>query len=239
MGFWQKAAEMRPFFFVFSPTVNIQAIQKIYEASSNPEKAVGMQSYMKNQFDFLGIQKPRRAEISKPILLWAKTADCEDLMTLCKKLWVLSQREYQYLAMEMMVKGKAWKMKNAIPVLEYFLTEKSWWDTVDMIAAKMVGGYFESYPKEKDKWLEKWWGSNNLWLQRTCIVFQLTYKEKTDHALLFTFCDELKTSKEFFIQKAIGWALRQYARTAPNLVLEFVENHNLKPLSKREALKHF
>lgn len=219
--------------------MDIKAVKKLYETHADAEKAKGMEWYMKYQFKYLGIQKPLRSEISKPIFLWGKKADYEDLKNLCVKLWNLPEREYNYLAMELLVKNKAFKFRNSILLFEQFIQSESWWDTVDAIAANLVGPYFLAFPAERDKYLEKWWASENMWLQRTCIIFQLTYKEKTDEALLFTFCDELKGSKEFFIQKAIGWALRQYARTNAKHVIEFVNTHDLKPLSKREALKHF
>lgn len=218
--------------------MQLQQIVQLYKAHANPEKAEGMRWYMKYQFTYLGIQKPQRTKISKDILQWAKKADYEDLKNLCNDLWKLEEREYQYLAMELMMKGKIWSYRNSVLLFEKFITTKSWWDTVDLIATRLVGPYFTAFPDERDKCLEKWWNSGELWLQRTCILFQLNYKENTDEDILFTFCDELSQSKEFFIQKAIGWALRQYARTAPLAVKEFVHNHALKPLSRREALKH-
>lgn len=197
-----------------------------------------MKWYMKYQFEYLGIQKPLRADICKPILQWAKQADYEDLMTICRQLWLLPFREYQYLAMDMMQKHKCWKFRNSIQAFEQFLSQKSWWDSVDAIAANLVGPYFQHYPDLRDEYIDKWWNGDNMWLQRTCIIFQLGYKSGTDAELLFTLCDEKSDSKEFFIQKAIGWALRQYAKTEPEMVKHFVDTHPLKPLSKREALKH-
>jgi 3-methyladenine DNA glycosylase AlkD len=109
---------------------------------------------------------------------------------------------------------------------------------VDVLGPKVLGAYFLSFPKERDSWIARWMASPIFWHQRLCILFQLGYKSKTDLALLSQVILALNSSKEFFIQKAIGWVLRQYARTDAEWVLDFVENHALAPLSKREALKH-
>ncbi|MDY0078468.1 MAG: DNA alkylation repair protein, partial [Bacteroidales bacterium] len=101
------------------------------------------------------------------------------------------------------------------------------------------GSHFQRFPEIRDETLSKWMLSGNFWLQRSCLIFQLKYKEQTDEALLFELCRQLGGEKEFFIRKAIGWALRQYARTAPQAVKQFVDSTDLQPLSKREALKHF
>ena len=109
---------------------------------------------------------------------------------------------------------------------------------VDFLAPQILGPYFLQFPSERDPWIQRWMNSGNFWLQRFCLVFSLGYKDKTDTVLLAKTIQALSSSKEFFIQKAIGWALRQYARTDAEWVSDFVENNALAPLSKREALKH-
>jgi 3-methyladenine DNA glycosylase AlkD len=109
---------------------------------------------------------------------------------------------------------------------------------VDFLAPQIRGPYFLKFPEDRDVWIQRWMDSGNFWLQRFCLIFSLGYKGKTDTMLLAKNIQALSSSKEFFIQKAIGWALRQYARTDPEWVMDFVGNNALAPLSKREALKH-
>lgn len=124
-----------------------------------------------------------------------------------------------------------------ISFYEELIQTKSWWDTVDWIR-KMVGVHFQRFPHLIIPTTEKWMASNDIWLQRICLIFQLTYKEKTDFALMKKYILQLANSKEFFIQKGAGWALRQYSKTNGKGVAEFINaNPQLAPLTKREGLK--
>jgi 3-methyladenine DNA glycosylase AlkD len=109
---------------------------------------------------------------------------------------------------------------------------------VDTLAGNPIGVHFQRFPDVREKTLAKWRKSENFWLRRTCILFQLNYKGETDFDLLCEIIRENLGSKEFFINKAIGWALRQYARTDPKAVKKFVKAAELHPLSRREAMKH-
>ncbi|MCV5062626.1 DNA alkylation repair protein, partial [Escherichia coli] len=115
---------------------------------------------------------------------------------------------------------------------------KSWWDSVDSIVPTFLGDIFLKHPELISAYIPKWIASDNIWLQRAAILFQLKYKQKMDEELLFWIIGQLHSSKEFFIQKAIGWVLREYAKTNPDVVWEYVQNNELAPLSKREAIKH-
>ena len=108
---------------------------------------------------------------------------------------------------------------------------------MDYIASNLVGSYFNIYPGKIRETTDRWMASQNMWLQRTCLLFQLKYKNKTDESLLSGFIDQLTGSKEFFIRKAIGWSLREYSKTNPDFVLSFVRARELSGLSEREALK--
>ncbi|MNF47972.1 DNA alkylation repair enzyme [compost metagenome] len=114
----------------------------------------------------------------------------------------------------------------------------SWWDSVDTIAKYILGEYLLEFPLETDSIIGRFSNSENMWLKRSAILFQLGYKEKTNFELLKAICEKHKSSTEFFIQKAIGWALREYGKTNPEAVREFVHNSDFKPLSKKEALKN-
>jgi 3-methyladenine DNA glycosylase AlkD len=126
-----------------------------------------------------------------------------------------------------------------ITTIEYLLITKSWWDTVDLIAGHTVGTHFKRFPTVREKYLKKWRKSDNFWLRRTTLLFQLGYKKETDFDLMCELIKENLGSDEFFINKAIGWALRQYAWTNPTPVKQFVKaTKELHPLSRREALKN-
>ena len=124
-----------------------------------------------------------------------------------------------------------------IELFELMITNKSWWDTVDLIATNLVGAYFKLFPEQIIPVTKKWMNSDNMWLQRTCLIFQLKYKEEIDTDLLTDYILQLKDTKEFFINKAIGWILREYTRKNPEWVIDFVNKYELSNLSKREALK--
>lgn len=192
---------------------------------------------MKGQFEFYGLKAPVRREITKPFLVREYLPKKEELTPMLKALWSLPQREYQMFAMDLAVKYvKQWE-ENDIALLEHLVINKSWWDTVDFVAYKLVGSYFKLYPAKRDQYVQKWLDSGNMWLQRTAILFQLKYKDQTDIETLSHCITSLLGSKEFFINKAIGWILREYSRTKPQWVIHFVSRTKLQPLSEREALR--
>ena len=118
------------------------------------------------------------------------------------------------------------------------IINKSWWDTIDFVSPKILGKYFEIYPEEIEKTIQKWLNSNNIWLQRSCLLFQLKYKNKLNKFLLKKIINSLSNSNEFFINKAIGWILREYGKTNKNWVINFIKETDLNKLSVREGLKY-
>jgi 3-methyladenine DNA glycosylase AlkD len=162
-----------------------------------------------------------------------------ELDEIVRDLWNLPQREFQYAAIGLVGRLDKRLPPISIKTLEYMITHKSWWDTVDSIAGGTVGVHFKHFPEVREKYLAKWRKSENFWLRRTTILFQLNYKKETNFDLLCEIIRENLGSKEFFINKAIGWSLRQYARFDPKAVKKFVNaTKDLHPLSRREALKH-
>jgi 3-methyladenine DNA glycosylase AlkD len=149
----------------------------------------------------------------------------------------LPQREFQYAATSLIEKLEQQLPEEFIKTLEYLLVTKPWWDTVDMISTGVLGLHFKRYPKVRRKYLAKWRKSDNHWLRRATILFQLDYKQETDFELMCDIIRENLGSDRFFINKAIGWALRQYARIDPQAVRKFVKEMPLHPLSAREAVK--
>ncbi len=215
----------------------IEDIKKEFEKHKDDKNAVGQKAYMLNKFDFYGIKAPLRREIQKPFFKKENLPPKEELETIIKELWEKSQREFQYFGVELFLKYIKELEENDIKLFEFMITNKSWWDTVDLIAAKLVGEYFKKFPGKIKTYVEKWINSGNIWLQRTAILFQLHYKEKTDTELLSSIIKSLSGSNEFFINKAIGWILRNYSKTDPSWVIDFVKNNPLDKLSIKEALR--
>jgi len=215
----------------------IDDLQKIFEANSNVENAYYMKKYMKNKFEFLGIKKPLRDGITKELLKRKNLPKKSELFDTIIELNSFPFREYHQFTLELMKKFVPQFDKSDIEMLEFMIISNSWWDTVDIIATRGVGGYFSKFPEMIEETTNNWMDTNYLWLQRTCLIFQLFYKEKTDKELLAKFILMKKDDNEFFIRKAIGWALRHYSRTNPKWVVEFTEKAELTGLSKREALR--
>lgn len=220
------------------PQINIEEIQAIYTAHADEARAIEMARYMKDKNPFLGLPSPLRAELFKALFDGQNTPTAEVAMSLAEQLWRLPYREYHYLAVDILRKAKAYKKEESITLFEDLLVKNSWWDSVDHINGQLLGDYFSCFPQNKDAITGKWNESQNMWLQRVSVIFQLKYKHKTDLVLLSKHILRHSDSKEFFVQKAIGWALRTVAKFNPDFVRDFVEKHPLKPLSKREAMKH-
>lgn len=208
-----------------------------FQQSADPDRARQMKAYLKDQFDFFGITSPVRKELIKGY--WREygpppASEKEEIMRWC---WQQPQREWQYFAMDALGRTVRKETAQILPLYEYMIVHKSWWDTIDFIAVNLVGPYFQKFPEEIPAVTRRWMDSDNIWLQRSCLLFQLKYKTALDTNLLESFIQPLASSKEFFIRKAIGWILREYSKTDPDYVVNFVETHDLSGLSHREALK--
>lgn len=213
-----------------------QLILYMKEHANSKEKQV-MEQYMRNQFVFLGLRSPKRRLIYRDFV--AEYGKSQDVMVVAQELYAQVEREFYYIAIDILAKSVKKQPVEVVDFYEQLIKTEPWWDTVDLLASTLVGGHFALHPELIEKYNAKWIDGDDIWLARTAILFQLKYKEKTDVALLFANCEKWLDSDEFFIQKAIGWALRQYAKFDAEAVLEFVESHALAPLSRREALKHF
>jgi len=215
----------------------ILPLEAAFKMRADPAKAIQMRKYMMGQFAFYGIHSPLRKEIYKTHKKQYGLIPEEQTTEIVRWCWKASEREYQYFAMEFMGKKQRKVHSEIIGLYEYMITNKSWWDTVDFIAAHLVGSYFKQYPESIESLTSKWLNSGNMWLQRTCLLFQLKYKSETDGKLLESYIVKLASSKGFFIRKAIGWALREYSKTDADFVVQFVKTLALSGLSEREALK--
>jgi 3-methyladenine DNA glycosylase AlkD len=218
----------------------VQQLELEFEKNRNEFEAEGMSRYMKNRFTYFGIKKPKRAVIQKQwFSIIPKDFTQEHKRELVLELWQKEQREFHYVAMDFMAK---WKDKELVSedseFIEFLLTNHSWWDSVDALASNYLGRYLRVFPKQRETLIKSWRKSENRWLRRSCLIFQLRYKSQTNFELLKSLILEFKHEKEFFIQKAIGWSLREYAKTNPVSVRNFVEESGIQGLAKREALKH-
>ena len=211
---------------------------ELFEKNADPSQAAQMKKYMRDQFEYLGIKTPQSAALQKEFYTASGLPDIEDLDVILRDLWSLPQREFQYVGLGLLDKLEKKLPAKFIKTIEYLIVTKSWWDTVDAVASHTVGTHFRRFPEVREKYLPKWRNSKNIWLRRTAILFQLNYKKETDFELLSNIIRENLDSKEFFINKAIGWALRQYARVDPTAVRKFVKSTPLHTLSRREAMKH-
>jgi len=209
-----------------------------FKTSSNPEVAKGQKAYMKHNFEFLGLKTPSRRALQRPYLHTKSLPEKTYLTEIVDALWAKPQREFQYFGQELAVKYIKNHDKKDIDLYSYMISHKSWWDTVDFIASNLVGSYFKSYPEQRWLVCKVWLESKNIWLQRSALLFQLKYKKNLDVELLEYNINQLLGSKEFFINKAIGWILREYSKTNPQWVLDFVNSTEVSTLSYREATKY-
>lgn len=215
----------------------IQALEKEFIHHSNNELAKQQSKYLRNQFYFYGMTTPARRAIQHPFLVKEFLPSKKETFEIIQIMWNKPQREFQYFAQELAFKFIKQPDIEDIVLYEFMISNKSWWETVDFIAVKLVGNYFKAFPTKIDFYVEKWLLSNNIWLQRTALLFQLKYKSELNPVLLSSTIQSLLGSKEFFINKAIGWILREYSRTNPKWVITFVSKNALHPLSEREALR--
>ncbi len=222
-----------------NPDLYVKQLELLFEASKHSNNAVRMKSYMRDQFEFYGIKSPLRKELLKQFLNNNGKPSIESLKEIVQLLWDNKHREMQYLAMDIMQKYLNKLDESFLPFLEKLILQKSWWDTVDWIAPNGFGRIFQKHPEHLKPITERWIQSDNIWLQRSSIIFQLKYREKTDFQLMFDYILLRADSKEFFVRKGSGWALRQYSKYDARTVIDFIKNHEhvLSKLTKKEGLK--
>ena len=207
------------------------------EAAKNPKKAGLMEAYMRHQFPFLGIAGPARNALYKKYFSSAKKTRVID-WDFVDTCWEKEPREYQYVAANYLKTMQSYLTENDLPKLERLVVTKSWWDTVDILD-RVVGSLVANHP-ELEEVILKWSLSDNIWLRRVAIDHQLLRKEKTNVQLMEKILLNNLDQTEFFINKAIGWALRDYSKTNPEWVATFIEKNKerMAELSIKEASKY-
>ena len=210
-----------------------------YRNHANEEVASQQKRYLLNQFDFFGLKTPVARGLQKDFFGKHGYPERSDWHNLIHDLWSRPERECQSLGVDMIERRAKKSIPADLELFEFMITHKSWWDTVDMIAYKLAGNLLLRHPEMVTSATERWIASDNMWLQRTAVIFQLRHRDKTDEDLLFRMCLSVASSSEFFLRKAIGWALREHGKVNPEAVLNFVQKHEnqLSPLSKKEALR--
>ncbi|WP_327363355.1 DNA alkylation repair protein [Streptomyces sp. NBC_01296] len=210
-----------------------------YGAAADPAQARSMAAYMKDVAPFLGIRTPLRRELSKAVTAHTPKPAEADVAALALRCWELPEREYHYFAVDYLRRHVRVCSSGFLPVVRQLIVTVPWWDTVDLLAAHAVGPLVAADPALTAV-MDDWIGDEDLWLARTALLHQLRYRSATDTGRLFDYCRRQCGHPDFFIRKAIGWALREYAKTDPEAVRAFVaaERDALSPLSVREALKN-
>lgn len=204
---------------------------------ANPKRAVEMSAYMRNLFPFLGVSAPDRTVILRKVSAEHGIPNQTQIIAAMRILWQMPEREFHIIATEFLNRHKKVLTKTFVSKhAKYFITNKSWWDSVDSLRPAI--GYVVSTNRELDDVIYDWIESDNKWLVRSALIHQLVLKDKVDSHKLFALCERRQQDKEFFIAKAIGWALRDYSYVDPVAVKKFIKNHpDLSPLAKREGMK--
>ncbi len=216
----------------------VNKLERLFEDNANPEISSKQSAYLKNNFQFYGIQKPQRKILQKSLFKDLSIKSESELVKVLDKLWKRKKRELHYAAIDLAQKYLSLATDQIILTLEKMIRTNSWWDTVDIISSSLVGPTLLRFPKLKlvvDVWIQ----DSDMWIRRSALIFQLRYKHETDEELLFNYCCCVMSEKEFFIKKAIGWALREYSKTSPKSVSNFIYMYRskLSPLSIREGLE--
>lgn len=217
----------------------LERLTTAYAGAADPERAAAMRAYMKDVAPFLGLTTPVRRALSRTVVAGLPRPGEADCTAVALRCWELPEREYHYFAVDYLRRHVGRCSSGLLPVTRHLICTVSWWDTVDLLAAHVVGPLVAADPAltaEMDAWI----ADDDPWIARAALLHQLRYKERTDTGRLFAYCVRQSGHPDFFVRKAIGWCLREYAKTDPEAVRVFVERERgrLAPLSVREALKN-
>ncbi len=224
-----------------TPKQFVHAVEHALMPLADEAKAEGMKAYLLNQFEFLGLPAPVRRQAVKDMgkVKWQNSVD---LLAVAELLWQKHQREYRYTAVDLLRKHSALLSVNELPALQALLLRDPWWETVDGLSAVIADIMHAAVQQQPNAAvaMDVWLKHPSHWVRRSAMLHQLGWRLNTDTTRLFGYATQLADGKEFFIRKAIGWALRDYARWNPEAVTDFVvqHRHTLSGLTVREAAKH-
>lgn len=205
----------------------------------DPDRALSMQAYMKDQFTYYGVSSPVRKKLQLDLFPRRSEVTLLFYQTFFELAWQEEEREMKYVALDFARKFLMKREPSLVDFFEPFITEQSWWDTVDALVPNVIGPLVFGDSSASKSLMNKWIRHDNFWLQRSALILQLSYRDKTNFDLLKELILYRQHSREFFVRKAAGWALRQYAKFAPEEVLLFIEeNPQLSGLTRREAIRN-
>lgn len=213
------------------------SIKLQFEAKANAVRAGQMKAYMKDRFEYYGVMAPERKEIVKQVFdQWAWQGD-QAFKIFFEQCWSSDFREFNYVALDVALKYLKHMNSSWVSFYEPYIARDSWWDTVDFLSPSIIGLLVIKEPDTQIQLMKKWIASDNMWNRRSALIMQLKYAKSTNFDILKSMISDQSTSKEFFIQKAAGWALRQYSRVDPIGVSSFISKYQLPPLTKREGMR--
>ncbi len=217
----------------------VSFIKQEFAAKADKLKAGEMAAYMKTEMPFYGVSAPERDDIIKKAMKIHPLKSAEDIEQAARELWNMKQREGKYAALRVAHSKTKFVTPDKLPFYENLIREGAWWDLVDEAAVKLIGAAHLKNPRKMAPVLDQWIEDEDMWVRRTAIICQIKHRDKTDEKRLFAYCLKCADESDFFIRKAIGWALREYSKTAPEKVKKFVEENKnkLSPLSYKEATK--
>jgi 3-methyladenine DNA glycosylase AlkD len=214
-----------------------ERLRPAFESERDPARAAGQQAYMRDQFPYLGLTLPQVRKVARQVMSGLPPPSEDDLREIVARCWAMPEREFQYFGMEVLRADAVGP--DFLPTLRTLITTKSWWDTVDHLSTRVVGDLVHRH-RSLVPAMDSWSADDDMWVVRSAILHQLHWGTETDTRRLFSYCTSQAAHQDFFIRKAIGWALRHYARTDPSAVRAYVDAHRdvLNSLSVREATKH-
>ena len=213
----------------------VARLRAAFEPHRAPEEAAKAAAYLRDQFPFIGLKTPLRRRLAHDALVDLRPSTQAELSSAVLALWAEPEREFHHTGTDLVRAHIGLVDASFLPVLERLITTKPWWDTIDVLGPQGVGPLARNDPSVVAV-LDRWIVGPDIWLARAAILHQLTFKEETDVERLFAYCRIRAADREFFLRKAIGWALRQHAATDPDAVAAFLRSTpELSPLSVREA----
>ena len=219
-------------------SIAMPRLRATFAAAADPARAVAMAAYMRGRFPFVGLPAPAHRRLTKEALAGLPAPSDADVVALTAACWAEPEREYQYTGCDYAIAHVRRLGPGFLEHARTLIVTKSWWDTVDALASRVVGPLVRAH-RPLVAVMDDWIDSDDIWLARTAILHQLGFGAGTDPDRLFRYCRARAGDGEFFLRKAIGWALRQYSKTDEASVRRFVADNAgaLSPLSQREALK--